>query len=189
MDRKLIISICVLIGLFCFYLYDSSKQKSYQENYANIFEFNHDKIHKVIILKDGDGIELEKLDSTWQINGHDSLVIKLSAIDKLFNETLNVEINMLPVSNNPKDLSIYSLDSKLGINLILLDIDGKTLSNSMFGIASSNYHSSFYKDFDNSVIYKTNSNVITFLTPNLKYWGETPSQNIPDSTISVPSDL
>jgi len=189
MDKKLITSICVLVGLICFYLYDNAKQNSYQENYANVFEFDHNQINKFLILKNNDGIEIERIDSIWQINGNDSLVIKQSSIDKFFDETLKVKINMLPISKNPKDLSIYSLDNESGINLILWDKDEKVLSNSIFGIAPSNYYSNFYKDFDKLIIYKTNANIITFLTTNLNYWGEIPSQEIPDSTLSSPSDL
>tara|TARA_Y100000588_G_scaffold392905_1_gene506653 strand:- start:1025 stop:1594 length:570 start_codon:yes stop_codon:yes gene_type:complete len=189
MDRKLKISICVLIGLVCFYLYDNSKQQSYQDSYIHAFSFDHSKISKVIILKNNDGIELERTDSTWKINGHDSLVIKQSSIDKLFNETLLVKINTLPVSRNPQDLSIYSLDSTLAVNLILLDSQGATLSNSQFGISPSNYYSNFYKDFDQTKVYKTNSNILTYLTTNIRYWGEAPKQDIPDSTVSAPSDL
>ena len=147
MDKKLKISICILIGLVCFYLYDSSKQDSYQVSYTDTFKFDHSNISKVIILKNNDGIELEKVDSIWQINGHDSLVIKQSSIDKLFSETLAVKIKTFPESTDPQDLSIYSLDSTLGVNLILLDAKGETLSNSIFGISPSNYYSNFYKNF------------------------------------------
>ena len=189
MDKKLKISVGILIVLVCFYLYDNSKQNSYQGSYSEAFKFDHSKISKVIILKNNDGIELEKADSIWQINGHDSLVIKQSSIDKLFNETLLVKINTLPVSNKPKDLSIYSLDSTLGINLILLDAKGQSLSNSIFGISPSNYYSNFYRDFDSQTVYKTDSNILTYLTTSLKYWGEAAKEDIPDSTISTPSDL
>ena len=189
MDKKLKISICILIGLVCFYLYDSSKQDSYQASYTDTFKFDHSNISKVIILKNNDGIELEKVDSIWQINGHDSLVIKQSSIDKLFSETLAVKIKTFPESSNPKDLSVYSLDSTLGVNLILLDTKGETLSNSIFGISPSNYSLNFYKDFNGQAVYKTNSNILTYLTTSLRYWGEAPTEDIPDSTLSAPSDL
>tara|TARA_Y100001970_G_scaffold280248_1_gene388911 strand:- start:1027 stop:1596 length:570 start_codon:yes stop_codon:yes gene_type:complete len=189
MDKKLQISICILIGLVCLYLYDSSKQKGYQDSYIDIFNFDHSKINKVIILKGNDGIEIERNDSTWKINGHDSLIIKNSSIDKLFDETLIVKMNKLPVSSTPKDLSIYSLDSTRAINLILSDINGNTLSDAMFGISPSNYYSNFYKNSDEEAVYKTNSNIMTYLTTNLKYWGEIPQEVIPDSTVITPSDL
>ena len=132
MDKKLKISICILIGLVCFYLYDNSKQQSYQDSYIDAFSFDHSKISKVIILKNNDGIELNRVDSLWNISGHDSLIIKSTSIKKLFDETLNVKINSLEVSKNADDLSIYSLDSSKGVNLILLDESGSTLSNVVF---------------------------------------------------------
>ena len=107
----------------------------------------------------------------------------------MFSETLEVKISTLAVSTNPKDLSIYSLDSKLGVNLILLDAQGETLSSSIFGISPSNYYSNFYRDFDSQTVYKTDSNILTYLTTSLKYWGEATKEDIPDSTTSIPSDL
>ena len=189
MDKKLKISICILAGLVCFYLYDNSKQSSYQENYVEIFKFDHSKISKVMINNNNDWIELEKNELSWKINGHDSLVIKETAIDKFFNETLLVKINTLSVSTNPEDLTIYSLDSTRGIKLILLDSEGEALSNSIFGISPSNYYSNFYKDADSQSVYKTNSNIINYLTTSVQYWGESPKQDVPDSTVSSPSDL
>jgi len=189
MDKKLKISICILLGLVYFYLYDNSRQSSYQENHVKIFKFDHSKISKVMINNNNDWIELEKNELSWKINGHDSLVIKQTAIDKLFSETLLVKVNSLSVSTNPEDLTIYSLDSVRGVKLILLDSDGETLSNSIFGISSSNYYSNFYKDIDNQSVYKTNSNIINYLTTSVQYWGESPKEDIPDSTASIPSDL
>ena len=157
MDKKLKISIVAFIALACFYIYDNSQQKRYQEKNLEIFNFDHSKISKIIILKNNDGIEIEKVDSLWSINGHDSLVVKNQSIDTFFDKSLMVQINSIPISNNPKDLSIYSLDDSLGVNLILIDSDGNTLSNSVFGISPSNYYSSFYRDHDNQIVYKTNS--------------------------------
>ena len=189
MDKKLKISIIALIVLVCFYFYDNSKQRSYQGNYDKVFNFDHSKISKVIILKNNDGIELEKIDSLWNINGHDSLIIKQKSIDTFFNQSLKVQINSLPTSNNPKDLSIYSLNDTLGVNLILLDKDGNTLSNGVFGISPSNYNSNYYRDYNNQIIYKTNTNILNYLTTNPKYWGENPPQDIPDSTASEATNL
>ena len=189
MDKKLKISFGILIVLICFYVYDNSKQKGYQDHYLEAFKFDHNKISKVIILKDNDGIELEKIDSTWHINGHDSLVIKETAVDKLFNETLTVKINALAVSKHTNDLSIYSLDSIRGVNLILLDSQGETLSNVVFGISPSNYRSNFYREFDSHAVYETSRNILTYLTASPKYWGQAPKAEPPDSTSSTPSDL
>ena len=189
MDKKLKISIAAFIVLICFYFYDNSKQMSYQESYVEVFNFDHGKISKVIILKNNDGIELEKNDSLWQINGYDSLIIKQKSIETFFNQSLKVQINSLPISNSPKDLSIYSLDDTLGVNLILLDKDGNTLSNGIFGISPSNYYLNYYRDYNNQIIYKTNSNILNYLTTNPKYWGEDPPQDIPDSTASEATNL
>ena len=48
MDKKLKISIVAFIVLVCFYFYDNSRQRGYQENYVSIFDFDHTKITKVI---------------------------------------------------------------------------------------------------------------------------------------------
>ena len=189
MDKKLKISIGVLIVLICFYVYENSKQMGYQDNYLRVFKFDHDKIHKVIILKDNDGIELEKVDSIWHINGHDSLIVKPTAIDKLFNETLTVKINALALSKHTNDLSIYSLDSIRGVNLILLDSQGETLSNVVFGISPSNYRLNFYREFDSHSVHETSRNILTYLTASPKYWGQAPKAEPPDSTSSTSSDL
>ena len=69
MDKKLKISIAAFIVLICFYFYDNSKQMSYQESYVEVFNFDHGKISKVIILKNNDGIELEKNDSLCRMGG------------------------------------------------------------------------------------------------------------------------
>jgi len=189
MDKKLLISFSIFIALILFYFYDSSKQSSYQDSYTDVFKFDHSKINKVIILKNSDGIEIERADSSWKINGHDSLVIKSSSIDKLFNEILKVKINSLELSKNANNLSVYSLDSTKGVNLILLDESGSTLSNVVFGISTSNYSSNFFRKFDSKVVYTTNTNVSNFLTTSPKYWGEPPNMTIPDSTAFSPSGL
>ena len=189
MDKKLLISSGILVFLIIFYFYDSSKQSSYQDTYINVFNFDHSQINKVIILKNNDGIELNRVDSLWNISGHDSLIIKSTSIKKLFDETLNVKINSLEVSKNADDLSIYSLDSSKGVNLILLDESGSTLSNVVFGISTSNYYANFFRESNSEIVYQTNSNVLNYLTTNLNYWGEKPEIIIPDSTKSTPSDL
>ena len=46
MDKKLIISIGVLVVLMGFYFYDSSKQNSYQAGYTDIFDFDSSLLTK-----------------------------------------------------------------------------------------------------------------------------------------------
>ena len=139
MDKKLIISISVLVILIGFYFYDSSKQSSYQSEYSEIFNFNHSKLSKVLILKDIDGIELEYIDSTWNINGHDSLTIKQRSIDTLFDKILKVKRSSMSISDNPQDLSIYSLNDSECTDVVFLDKNGDTLGKASFGISASNY--------------------------------------------------
>ena len=192
MDKKLIISIGVLVVLMGFYFYDSSKQNSYQAGYTDIFDFDSSKIFKVIILKDSEGIEIENIDSTWNINGHDSLIIKQRSIDTLFDKILKVKRSMMAVSDNPKDLSIYSLDDDECTNIVFLDEDGNTLSKATFGIWASNYYSNYYRHPDELGVYKTDSNILTYITTNPMYWGEKPKAETIDSdklpAIDIPVD-
>jgi len=192
MDKKLIISIGVLVVLLGFYFYDSSKQNSYQAGYTDIFDFDSNKISKVIILENSEGIEIENIDSTWNINGHDSLIIKQRSIDTLFDKILKAKRSMMAVSDNPKDLSIYSLDDDECINIVFLDENGNTLSKATFGIWTSNYYSNYYRHPDESGVYKTDSNILTYITTNPMYWGEKPKAETIDSdklpAIDIPAD-
>lgn len=192
MDKKLIISIGVLVVLLGFYFYDSSKQNSYQAGYTDIFDFDSNKISKVIILENSEGIEIENIDSTWNINGHDSLIIKQRSIDTLFDKILKAKRSIMAVSDNPKDLSIYSLDDDECINIVFLDENGNTLSKATFGIWTSNYYSNYYRHPDESGVYKTDSNILTYITTNPMYWGEKPKAETIDSdklpAIDIPAD-
>ena len=192
MDKKLLISAGVLTMLLIFYFFDNSKQSSYEAGYSDIFNFNHEKLSKIIIFKSSDGIEIESTDSTWNINGHDSLVVKQRSIDTLFDKILKVKRSKMSLSDNPGDLSIYSLDESQRTDVIFLDKDGDTLAKASFGISPSNYYSNYYKHPDQSIVYKTDSNILTFITTNPRYWGEKPTIETPDSTklpaIDIPSD-
>ena len=182
MDNKIKISAAVLIVLACFYMYDRSTQNQYHDNFIKIFNFDHSKINKIIITKNNDGIELEIVDTMWQINGHDSLDVKQNSIDKFFDTTVNVKRSSISISENAKDLSIYSLDDSSSVQLIVLNATGDTLGKGIFGINKNNYFSNYYKSFENNKIYKTDSNILSFLTVNSRYWGETPKTDVADST-------
>lgn len=182
MDNKIKISAAVLIVLACFYMYDRSTQNQYHDNFIKIFNFDHSKINKIIITKNNDGIELEIVDTMWQINGHDSLDVKQNSIDKFFDTTVNVKRSSISISENTKDLSIYSLDDSSSVQLIVLNATGDTLGKGIFGINKNNYLSNYYKSFENNKIYKTDSNILSFLTVNSRYWGETPKTDVADST-------
>ena len=190
MDKKLGISLGVLTILVGLYFYDNSTQKSYKAGYTDIFTFDVEKIEKVIILKDSDGIELHRSDSTWSISGNDTMVVKQTSIDKLFDTVLKVKRSTLSISDNPEDLSIYSLSDSLGSNILFLDYDGNTLAKAMFGISPSNYYSNFYKDPDKPSVYQTNSNILTFVTTNPRFWGEVPKPpEVPENpSIDTPVD-
>ena len=190
MDRKLIISTVALLVLVAFYFFDSSKQSSLQNNYTKIFDFNHDSIEKVIIMNQSSAIELVRSDSLWSISGNDTLAIKQSSIDNLFNKALEVKVNTIEVSKYAKDLSIYSLDSLNGVNLILMDKSGSALSNIVLGLSAENYFSNYYREYDSNIVYRTNINVLNFLPTSPLYWGETPKIEAPEDTTSVtPSEL
>ena len=188
MDNKIKVSIAVLISLVCFYMYDRSTQNQYHDAFVKIFNFDHSKINKIIIFQNEDGIELEKVDSVWVINGQDSLQIKQNSIDTFFDKTINVKRSSLSISDNSKDLSIYSLDDSSSVQLIVLNNTGDTLGKGIFGINKTNYFSNYYKEFENNKIYKTDSNILSFLTVNLRYWGEEPKMDTVDSTnIALPA--
>ena len=126
--------------------------------------------------------ELKKIDSLWHINGHDSLQIKQNSIDTFFDKTINVKRSNFSISDNPKDLSIYSLDDSSSVQLIVLNKSGDTLGKGIFGINKTNYFSNYYKGFEDDQIYKTDSNILSYLTVNSRYWGEAPKIEVPDST-------
>ena len=154
MDNKIKVSIAVLIILVCFYAYDRSTQNQYHDTFIKIFNFDHSDINKIIIVNNEDGIELEKIDSLWHINGHDSLQIKQNSIDTFFDKTINVKRSNFSISDNPKDLSIYSLDDSSSVQLIVLNKSGDTLGKGIFGINKTNYFSNYYKGFEDDQIYK-----------------------------------
>ena len=88
MNNKLLIgfiALCLVIGLF---FINVSNQKNYTSSSSKLMNVKKDNIKKILIQSGTDAIELMRQDSSWNITGIDTLIIKEQSISNFFDNVL-----------------------------------------------------------------------------------------------------
>ena len=99
----------IKIGLGVFFLLavllilSNLNQQKNKSSYDNIFQEDVSNIAKIIIQSGDDAIEIARLDTSWKISGHDTLIVKDRSISNFIDEVLTVKRGTV-VTKNPKKL-------------------------------------------------------------------------------------
>jgi len=180
----IIIVVAVVAALFL----NRYLQNRYITSSAAIFNGDVDEVARFTITKADGATTLEKISDVWNIAGNDSLIVRQTRLDNLFNNVLKIEHETM-VSKNPAKWAIYSVNDSLGIRLQLFDISDKLLGDYYFGRSAADWSHNNIRFAGEDEVYLTGANVIYQLNTNATYWGEKPKPPEPDSTAVAPSDL
>jgi len=179
MTKNLQIGIAVLVVLIGLYFLNSSNQKQHTSTSTDLFMGNVDDIHKILIQKGVDILELAKFDTVWTITGHDTLEMKERSISSLFDRVLTVKKENV-VTKKQEKWDTFSVSDSLGTHLGLIDKAGETLAYFVFGQSKSDYSRNYVRTRENTFVYLTSENVIYNLQTRPEYWGEKPKEEIPE---------
>lgn len=177
MTKGLKISILLLISLLGIYLLNVKKQGNLESSSTAIFTGNQKNITKVLIQQGEEAIELSLNDTTWEIAGNDTLIIKSRSIDNLFDKVLKVNRGTI-ISENPNKYDKYAIDDSTGTHLAIIDANGDTIEYYIFGRSKSDYSRSYVRIGNNPNVYLADENVIYMLSTKETYWGEIPKEEI-----------
>ena len=97
MKNNLKISLSLLIIIAIVYFVNINQQKEYHSASSNLINFNKEKINKIVINSNVNALELVKIDTSWVISNHDSLIIKKPTLDKFLKSLseLNIQNTIL----------------------------------------------------------------------------------------------
>jgi len=180
----IIIVVAVVAALFL----NRYLQNRYITSSAAIFNGDVDEVARFTITKADGATTLEKISDVWNIAGNDSLIVRQTRLDNLFNNVLKIEHETM-VSKNPAKWAIYSVNDSLGIRLQLFDSNDKLLGDYYFGRSAADWSHNNIRFAGEDEVYLTGANVIYQLNTNATYWGEKPQPPVPDSTAVAPDDL
>ena len=167
----------LLIGLF---FVTTSKENAVFTKSNLIFSGDKNKITKIMIQKGEEAIQLNKLDTLWEIAGVDTLNIRQNRIDDLFEKVLEVKRTTVRSKKEANWIN-YSVDDSTGTHLALIDNNDNTIGYFIFGRSKTDWAYNFVrlknenesKDVLKSV-YETSESIIHHLNTSATYWGEKP---------------
>jgi len=178
MKNKLTIAFSILGLLIVLYVININKQKSYLSTSSKIFHIEKEQINKILIQSKGEALELLKVDTTWTISGHDSLIIKEDLLNSFFDRVLTLESETIMTRNENK-WTTYNVDDSLGTHLALVDYNDNTLGYYVFGRSASDYARCYVRTKESSHVHLANNNVMYNLQIQPQYWGESIIEELP----------
>jgi len=178
MNNKLIIGLGTLGILIVLYIFNLSQQKDYQSTSNKLFNIEKEQIKKILIQSQGEAIELLRIDTTWAISGHDSLIIKQNLLNSFFDRVLTLESENIMTKNVTK-WNTYNVDDSTGIHLALVDFNDDTIGYYVFGRSTSDYARCYARTKESSNVHLVNQNVMYNLQTRPQYWGETEQAGLP----------
>ncbi|MBC8174088.1 MAG: DUF4340 domain-containing protein [Candidatus Marinimicrobia bacterium] len=184
MTKNMKILLGVVVILIILFLINYMGQKKHTTQSENLFTCNPDDVFNIIIEEEGEKLEIVRIDTIWQIVGHDSLEIKRRQVDNFFTNVFTTKLQSI-ISRNPEKWAIYSVDDSTGTFLTLLNDTGDTLNRVIFGRSKSNYSRNYVRIGDDLNVYQTNSNVIHQLQTRPTYWGEKPKPPEPEEKVDT----
>ena len=176
MDKNFKGILIVFTSLVILYFINIQIQKGNQMSSSLIFNKNQVEQIEKIIIKDSNGeLALEKSDSTWLINGSDSLIIKERVLDNFFNRVLKVKQENIITEKIEKYIK-YGVDDSTGTHVTLMSQNDEKLASYIFGRAKA-FGYMRYKN--QPQVYLINDNISYMLNSRIDYWGEPPIQDVP----------
>jgi hypothetical protein len=183
--KNVVIIAVVLVGLYFLTNYNQNANLTKKDV---LFSGKKSDIVKILIQSGENAIQIEKQDTTWNIAGSDTLVIRQNRVDDLFDKVLEVKRTTIR-SKKESNWINYSVDDSTGTHLVLLDISDNTIGYYVFGRSKSDWAHNFVrlrnenenKDVLKNV-YETSESVIHYLNTSETYWGEKPKEPELNST-------
>ena len=182
-------SLAALFVLMLLFLYNRNTQQSLKLSGEAIFEGDPDDVFRVLLSENDKSIELVKLDSTWSIANNDSLKIRESQIQKIFDRLLKVKKESIRTSKKEK-WEKFGVDDSLGRHIEIFDKNDNVILHYIFGNSGSDYQHNYVRENMANDVYRTNDNVYFLLNTNPTYWGEKPPKPKPidDENKSIMDD-
>lgn len=179
MTSSLRIPLGVLLVLSVFYLINQRQQKSHSISGEKIFHGKNEDVVRFVIKENDKELEIVRMDTTWNITGSDSLVIKENQIDNFFNRVLSVKKDVLQ-SDNPEKWEKFGIGDSIGRILQVFDKNDNMLIHYIFGRSSTDYQHNYVREANSNEVYRTNDNVYFLLNSRPTYWGNKPTPPTPD---------
>ncbi|MBC8215139.1 MAG: DUF4340 domain-containing protein [Candidatus Marinimicrobia bacterium] len=180
MGKNLKYGLIILGVLIVVYVLNTIGQNTYTSTTSSMFTGEIEDIAKFVINKNSDQLEIVKVDTTWQITDHDTLVIKKSSIDNLFNKVLKVKKGTI-LSTNPEKWNKYSVDDSTGTHLYLFNYADEELGHFVFGSSKADYSRNNLRIPEDNSVYQTDQNVVWNLSTRSSYWGQKPKPPEPET--------
>ena len=177
MNNKFIYAFGILILLVILYIFNINKQNSYLSSTSQLFDIDKSQIKKILIQSKGDALEIEKIDTSWVISGHDSLNIKMDLLNSFFDRVLSLESETIMTKNENK-WSTYNVDDSLGTHIAIIDYNDNPIGYYVFGKSNSDYMRCYVRKNKFPEVHLANNNVMYNLQVRPEYWGEKPAEDI-----------
>jgi hypothetical protein len=155
------------------YFISQSGQKKYQTQSNDVFSIVMEEVYRFKVEKDSIYIYLQRKDTTWQIMGHDSLLIQTNRINDIENNILTVKRESV-VSNNPSKWNSFNVDDSLGTKVTFYGFNDEVLGEAIFGRSKSDWQRSYVRLIGVDNVFMTNENVINRLQTRPTFWGKKP---------------
>jgi len=182
-------SMKILLGtlglIIVLFFVSQSRQKRHLTQSTDVFLVIMDEVNKFDIQKDSLFISIQRKDTSWQIVGHDSLLIQMNRIDDVENKILSVKRESM-LSNNSKKWNKFNVDDSLGLKLTFYGYNNEKLGEAIFGRSSSDWQRCYVRMVNETEVFMTNENILNNLQTRPTFWGSKPS---PPSILEEPDSL
>ena len=148
---------------------------------SRIFAGSRDDVQQVVIERGGERVELRLDGDVWRLVGHDSLEVRETPIDNLFDRVLNVERTTL-MTRSADRWTVYSVDDSAGIRLSVRDAGGAELAAFVFGQSKRDWSKNYVRLGSGKAVYLTNNNITYYLNATPDFWGRKPEPAGADTT-------
>lgn len=181
MSKNMKYGLSVFVLLVAVYALTVLYQQNYTSNSMDLYQKDEGAVCRVVIKKGSEELEIIKVDTSWQITGHDSLIIKENSIENLFEKVLKTKKGTV-LSINPEKYAKYSVDDSSGTHLILYDPFDDEIGHFIFGSSKSDYSRNNVRVKGDESVYQTDQNVVWIINTRPDYWGQKPKPPEPDTT-------
>ena len=183
-SRKNVVLIVVLSLLIVIKVLNNRSNQTPSEL---IFKGDIEDVHKILLYKGNESVELVKENDQWVIFGNDSLMVRENRIDDFFNKVLNTKKETL-VLDNKERWHVLSVDDSLGTHLELYNNNDKKVGYYVFGRSSKDWKHNYVRIGNKSNVYLTDQNIVNNLNPRATFWGEKPKPIESDSLQILPEN-
>ena len=183
-SRKNVVLIVVLSLLIIIKVLNNRSNQTPSEL---IFKGDIEDVHKILLYKGNESVELVKENDQWVIFGNDSLMVRENRIDDFFNKVLNTKKETL-VLDNKERWHVLSVDDSLGTHLELYNNNDKKVGYYVFGRSSKDWKHNYVRIGNKSNVYLTDQNIVNNLNPRATFWGEKPKPIESDSLQILPEN-